>query len=97
MLNISSRTSLVLGVAALILAPLGFFTGLLSLFGCVGAIAAIFALTSGINGLAGSKQDDVLNRTLSKVGIASAGFSLLIFILALGLSAWNYYKIFISP
>lgn len=97
MINISARTSLVLGVASLILAPLGLFPGIFSLFGCVGGLAAIFALTAGINGLAVIKQDDVLNRTLSIIGIASAGLGMLIFVIAMGLSAWNYYKIFSSP
>lgn len=96
MLDISARTSLVLGIVSLILAPLG-FPGFLSLFGCVGAIAAIFALISGINGLGVIKQEDELNRPLAKIGIASAGLSLLIFVIAMGLSTWNYFKTLSLP
>ena len=94
MLDISARTSIVLGIASLILAPLGFFSGILSLFGFVAVVAAIFALISGINGLGVIKGDDKLNLTLARIGIASAGLSLLIFGVAMGLSTWNYFKLF---
>jgi hypothetical protein len=94
MVNISSRTSLVLGIASLILAPLGLFSGQLSLFGIVAALSAIFALTSGFNGLDSVAEDDVLNRRLAKIGIVSAGLGLLIFIIAMGLSVINYYQFF---
>ena len=94
MIDISARTSFVLGLASLILAPLGFFPGILSLFGCVGAIAGIFALSAGFNGLGVIKHDDKLNRTLAIIGIVSAGLALLMILIALGLSTWNYFTSF---
>ena len=97
MLDISARTSLVLGIAAFILAVLGLFTGLISLFGIVGALAAIFALVSGVNALDVIKPEDKVNRTLAKIALASAGLGLLIFVIALGLSTWNYYKTLSLP
>lgn len=52
MLDISAGMSLFLGTASLILTPLGFFPGTLSLFECVEAIEGIFTHFSALMDLA---------------------------------------------
>jgi hypothetical protein len=82
--NKQATTSLVLGIASLVLAFFNFAPGLCSALGCVGAAAAIFAFVSGIQGIRAAGELEGQQRTLAIVGMITAGLGLLIFVIVMG-------------
>ena len=81
--NKQAMTSLVMGIVSVILALFNFAPGLCSALGCAGAIAAVFALISGIQGIRAASQLEGRRRNLAIVGMVAGGIGLLVCIILL--------------
>jgi hypothetical protein len=79
--NKQAMTSLVMGIASVVLALFNFAPGLCSALGCVGAVAAVFALISGIQGICAARQLEGQRRNLAIVGMVAGGIGLLVCII----------------
>lgn len=79
--NTQARSSLALGVAALVLALLGLAPGILSYLTCVGAVAALLAVVAGVRGLRAARESGGQDRAMAIAGMVAAGLGLLVFII----------------
>ena len=90
--NQQAIASLILGILSIVFAIGNFAPGLLSTLGCVGAAAALLALTAGASGLRATRKLDGQGRGWAIAGMSLGGLGLLVFIAVMASSILNVQK-----